>query len=100
MVTRILLPIFQAASVEEHDKSDESPASTPAESNDSTAEILFNPNVFTEYKLAGSPEVSLISNNYPLFILLLLHLKKIVLFNVLRRLKQMKLWLKRLVRIC
>ncbi|VAI60168.1 unnamed protein product [Triticum turgidum subsp. durum] len=45
-----------AVSAEEHDKSDESPASTPAESNDSTAEILFNPNVFTEYKLAGSPE--------------------------------------------
>ena len=72
MEARILLPVFQAASVEEHDKSDESPASTPAEnksdespastppeSNDSTAEILFNPNVFTEYKLAGSPEVSL-----------------------------------------
>jgi hypothetical protein len=54
-----LLPIFQAASVDRHDKSDESPAPTPAESNDSADEILFNPNVFTEYKLAGSPEVSL-----------------------------------------
>ncbi|VAI60166.1 unnamed protein product [Triticum turgidum subsp. durum] len=50
--------VEQAVSAEEHDKSDESPASTPAESNDSTAEILFNPNVFTEYKLAGSPEVA------------------------------------------
>ncbi|KAM0876493.1 hypothetical protein ACQ4PT_036120 [Festuca glaucescens] len=48
-----------AASVDKDDKSDESPAPTPAESNDSTVEILFNPNVFTEYKLAGSPEVSL-----------------------------------------
>nr|BAJ94710.1 predicted protein [Hordeum vulgare subsp. vulgare] len=45
-----------AASVEENDKSDEGPASAPAESNDSTDEILFNPNVFTEYKLAGSLE--------------------------------------------
>uniref|UniRef100_A0ACD5YRT8 Uncharacterized protein n=1 Tax=Avena sativa TaxID=4498 RepID=A0ACD5YRT8_AVESA len=45
-----------AASVEGHDKSDESPAPTPAEKNDSIDEILFNPNVFTEYKLAGSPE--------------------------------------------
>ena len=42
-----------------HDKSDEIPAPTPAESNDSTDEVLFNPNVFTEQKLAGSPEVSL-----------------------------------------
>uniref|UniRef100_A0ACD5Z3S7 Uncharacterized protein n=1 Tax=Avena sativa TaxID=4498 RepID=A0ACD5Z3S7_AVESA len=45
-----------AASVDGHDKSDESPAPTPAERNDSIEEILFNPNVFTEYKLAGSPE--------------------------------------------
>ncbi|KAG8072136.1 hypothetical protein GUJ93_ZPchr0006g40761 [Zizania palustris] len=28
----------------------------PAEHKDSAAEVLFNPNVFTEYKLAGSPE--------------------------------------------
>ncbi|VAI48732.1 unnamed protein product [Triticum turgidum subsp. durum] len=54
-----------AASVEEHDKSDETPVSTPAESNDSTAEILFNPNVFTEYKLAGSPEVAGLIKHLP-----------------------------------
>ncbi|KAF0935157.1 hypothetical protein E2562_030438 [Oryza meyeriana var. granulata] len=36
--------------------SDDSSATRPAEHNESTAEILFNPNVFTEYKLAGSPE--------------------------------------------
>jgi protein TIF31 len=41
------------------DKYGESPAPTPAESNNSIDEILFNPNVFTECKLAGSPEVSL-----------------------------------------
>jgi protein TIF31 len=42
--------------LEGDDKSAESSAPTPAENN-SSAEILFNPNVFTEYKLAGSPEV-------------------------------------------
>lgn len=31
----------------------------PAESSESCEEILFNPNVFTEFKLAGSAEVSL-----------------------------------------
>ncbi|KAL5207899.1 hypothetical protein ABZP36_032334 [Zizania latifolia] len=36
--------------------SDDSSAPGSAEHNDSNAEILFNPNVFTEYKLAGSPE--------------------------------------------
>ena len=59
MEARNSFPIFQAASVDKHEKSDETPVPTPAESNDSTDEILFNPNVFTEYKLAGSPEVSL-----------------------------------------
>jgi hypothetical protein len=59
MEARNLFPIFQAPSVDKDDKPDESPAPTPAESNDSNDEILFNPNVFTEYKLAGSPEVSL-----------------------------------------
>ncbi|CAM0944519.1 unnamed protein product [Alopecurus aequalis] len=49
-------PDATAASIDGHDKSDESAAPTPAESNDSSDEILFNPNVFTEYKLAGSPE--------------------------------------------
>jgi protein TIF31 len=44
-----------ATFAEGDDKSAESSAPTPAE-NDSSAEILFNPNVFTEYKLAGSPE--------------------------------------------
>lgn len=34
-------------------------ASPPAESSESCEEILFNPNVFTEFKLAGSAEVSL-----------------------------------------
>ncbi|KAL6633659.1 hypothetical protein ACP70R_026330 [Stipagrostis hirtigluma subsp. patula] len=43
------------ASVEGENKSEESSAPRAAE-NDPTAEILFNPNVFTEYKLAGSPE--------------------------------------------
>lgn len=28
-----------------------------SEAKDSSQEILFNPNVFTEFKLAGSPEV-------------------------------------------
>ncbi|XP_062220117.1 clustered mitochondria protein-like [Phragmites australis] len=45
-----------ATSVEEDDKSEESSAPRAAENDDSSAEILFNPNVFTEYKLAGSPE--------------------------------------------
>ena len=40
--------IFQDASMVGHDKSDEIPAPTPAESNDSTDEVLFNPNFFTE----------------------------------------------------
>jgi protein TIF31 len=44
--------------VEGDDKPAESSAPIPVE-NDSSAEILFNPNVFTEYKLADSPEVSL-----------------------------------------
>ncbi|GJM86644.1 hypothetical protein PR202_ga02521 [Eleusine coracana subsp. coracana] len=44
-----------ATSVEGDDKSVENAAPIPAES-DSSPEILFNPNVFTEYKLAGSPE--------------------------------------------
>ncbi|TVU03835.1 hypothetical protein EJB05_50605 [Eragrostis curvula] len=44
-----------ATSAEGDDKSAENFTSIPAE-NDSSAEILFNPNVFTEYKLAGSPE--------------------------------------------
>ncbi|GJN22039.1 hypothetical protein PR202_gb09568 [Eleusine coracana subsp. coracana] len=44
-----------ATSVEGDDKSAENAAPRPAES-DSSPEILFNPNVFTEYKLAGSPE--------------------------------------------
>ncbi|XP_062222196.1 clustered mitochondria protein-like [Phragmites australis] len=42
-------------SVEGDDKSEANSTVKPAE-NDSIAEILFNPNVFTEYKLAGSPE--------------------------------------------
>jgi hypothetical protein len=43
-----------------HDKSNESPAPTPAKStNDSTDEILFSTNLFTEYKLAGNTEISL-----------------------------------------
>jgi hypothetical protein len=45
--------------MDRHDKSDEIPAPTPAESNDSTDEILFNSNVFTEHKLAGNTEISL-----------------------------------------
>lgn len=45
-----------ATIVEGRDKSDESSAPRPAENTDSAAEILFNPNVFTEYKLAGSSE--------------------------------------------
>ncbi|XP_015689234.1 clustered mitochondria protein [Oryza brachyantha] len=36
--------------------SDDSSSMRPAEQNESASEILFNPNVFTEYKLAGSPE--------------------------------------------
>ena len=32
--------------------------SIPVESSDSCDELLFNPNVFTEFKLAGSQEVS------------------------------------------
>jgi hypothetical protein len=59
MEAKNLFPTFQAVSVNRADKSVESPAPTPAESNDSIDEILFNPNVFTECKLAGSPEVSL-----------------------------------------
>uniref|UniRef100_A0A0D9VK91 Clu domain-containing protein n=1 Tax=Leersia perrieri TaxID=77586 RepID=A0A0D9VK91_9ORYZ len=50
-------------SVPRPDKSDEDSGPSPgtsddssAEHNESSAEILFNPNVFTEYKLAGSPE--------------------------------------------
>lgn len=31
----------------------------PAESSGSNVEILFNPNVFTEFKLAGNEEASL-----------------------------------------
>ena len=32
-------------------------ASAPDEASDHHDEIVFNPNVFTEFKLAGSPEV-------------------------------------------
>jgi protein TIF31 len=46
----------KASSVEGDDKSEESSAPTLEENSNSNAEILFNPNVFTEYKLAGSPE--------------------------------------------
>lgn len=35
--------------------------SAPAESSELQEEILFNPNVFTEFKLAGNPEVTQIS---------------------------------------
>ncbi|CAN6246336.1 unnamed protein product [Urochloa humidicola] len=45
-----------ASSVEEDDKSEESSRPAREENDISSAEILFNPNVFTEYKLAGSPE--------------------------------------------
>ncbi|KAJ1280732.1 hypothetical protein BS78_04G255400 [Paspalum vaginatum] len=46
----------KVTSVEGDDKPSENPAPTHEESENSSAEILFNPNVFTEYKLAGSPE--------------------------------------------
>ncbi|OQU85516.1 hypothetical protein SORBI_3004G260100 [Sorghum bicolor] len=46
----------EATSVEGDDKSEESSVHTHEENDNSTSEILFNPNVFTEYKLAGSPE--------------------------------------------
>ncbi|CAO2047726.1 unnamed protein product [Urochloa humidicola] len=45
----------KASSVED-DKSEESSRPAREENDNSSAEILFNPNVFTEYKLAGSPE--------------------------------------------
>ncbi|WVZ73943.1 hypothetical protein U9M48_022192 [Paspalum notatum var. saurae] len=46
----------KATSVEGDDKPEENLAPTHEESENSSAEIFFNPNVFTEYKLAGSPE--------------------------------------------
>lgn len=49
--------MLQATSVEGDDKSEESSVHTHEENDNSSSDILFNPNVFTEYKLAGSPEV-------------------------------------------
>jgi protein TIF31 len=49
--------LLQATSVEADDKSEESSVHTHKENDNSSSEILFNPNVFTEYKLDGSPEV-------------------------------------------
>ncbi|AQK54778.1 tola protein homolog1 [Zea mays] len=46
----------KATSVEADDKSEESSVHTHKENDNSSSEILFNPNVFTEYKLDGSPE--------------------------------------------
>ncbi|AQK74255.1 Clustered mitochondria protein [Zea mays] len=46
----------KATSVEGDDKSEESSVHTHEENDNSSSEILFNPNVFTEYKLAGSAE--------------------------------------------
>ncbi|OEL12516.1 Clustered mitochondria protein [Dichanthelium oligosanthes] len=46
----------KATSVEGNGKSEECSAPAHEENDNSSAEILFNPNVFTEYKLAGSPE--------------------------------------------
>nr|CAB3450888.1 unnamed protein product [Digitaria exilis] len=46
----------KASSVEGDDKSEETSAHTREENDNLSPEILFNPNVFTEYKLAGSPE--------------------------------------------
>ncbi|KAF8643089.1 hypothetical protein HU200_066961 [Digitaria exilis] len=46
----------KASSVEGDDKSEEASAPTREENDNLSPEILFNPNVFTEYKLAGSPE--------------------------------------------
>ena len=59
MLAGNFFPSFQASFVEGDDKSEESSAPTLEENINSNAEILFNPNVFTEYKLAGSPEVGI-----------------------------------------
>ena len=40
--------------------------SSPTESTESCEEVFFNPNVFTEFKLAGSPEVNVIKLMYSL----------------------------------
>ncbi|CAL4885019.1 unnamed protein product [Urochloa decumbens] len=46
----------KASCVDGDDKSEESSHPAREENDNSSAKILFNPNVFTEYKLAGSPE--------------------------------------------
>ncbi|CAN6280189.1 unnamed protein product [Urochloa humidicola] len=46
----------KASSVEGDGKFEESSPPACEENDNSSAEILFNPNVFTEYKLAGCPE--------------------------------------------
>ena len=43
-------------------------ASTTAKGSDHQEEIVFNPNVFTEFKLAGSQEVFLLNFVLPSFI--------------------------------
>ena len=88
MLAGNFFPSFQASFVEGDDKSEESSAPTLEENINSNAEILFNPNVFTEYKLAGSPEVSL--QNYSL--LSLYQFDDILLFSIIRKLLQMKSW--------
>lgn len=66
-------------------------ASPPTDSSESCEDILFNPNVFTEFKLAGSEEVFFGHFNFLLCFSLSLNLYKLFVFlPVSRRLQQTK----------
>lgn len=84
--------MLQATSVEGDgdDKSEENSVRTHEENDNKSSEILFNPNVFTEYKLAGSPEVfrtTLCIINIHIY-----QFDNIVLFAIPRKSPLMKSW--------
>lgn len=54
----ICIALIQEITKKENTEDVQKCTSAPAESSELQEEILFNPNVFTEFKLAGNPKVT------------------------------------------